>query len=484
MTFGLRVRWILATVLLISIISIAASALFARKMEAMLEAQFEQRISTLAQNLSYVAVYGVFTENEEILNDLLRRVLEDEEVLSIRILNLENAVIAERKRERLYPSIERRIPIVMDLEREADLGEDFDIFVEQAVDPSQKSNASFQTSLGRFKPIGVATIQFSRHRIVETLKLFYTFTVISTLLLIVAGSMLALFLSRKVLAPLSEMDLAIRQISQGNLDKRIPVRTKDEIGTLATAFNEMTLSLKESRQKLEESYHVLAQKEKLASLGELTSGIAHELRNPLSTIINSAQIVANPERSQEQRNRFAGYILEEAKRLSETLTSFLKFARPSEPKLVTIDPKKILTKTAMLFDYELQKTGIALQLDCIEPLPEILCDPDQMHQVLLNLLLNARDALVESKKSEAKITILATSLNQTFTISVIDNGPGIPPENLEKIFNPFFSTKETGTGLGLPTVFQIMKLHGGQVRVKSEVDKGTTFELLLPMRSL
>ncbi|RME07449.1 MAG: sensor histidine kinase, partial [Deltaproteobacteria bacterium] len=332
------------------------------------------------------------------------------------------------------------------------LGDEFDIFTE----PSAEDLAPPQR---RYRALGFAVLRFSRRRITETLHLFYTFAVITTLLMIGAGALVTLLLSRKVLAPLHEIVDATREISQGNLDREVPVRTNDEIGTLAEAFNEMTRSLAQSRRELEASLKALAQREKLASLGELTAGIAHELRNPLSTIISSAQIVADPRRSEEQRRRFSGYILDEAKRLSTTLTKFLAFARPNEPHLVSVSPREVLTKAVDLFRQELDEVGIQLETDLPEELPETFrCDPNQLHQVLLNLLINARDAIVsQGEGEEGQITLRARAGKDHLQIEISDTGCGIPPENLKKIFDPFFSTKSDGTGLGLPTVFQIVK---------------------------
>jgi two-component system sensor histidine kinase HydH len=219
--------------------------------------------------------------------------------------------------------------------------------------------------------------------------------------------------------------------------------------------------------------------ERLASLGRLAAGVAHEIRNPLSSIRGFAQFFQNRFKGQEKEQEYASVMVREVDRLNRVITELLDFARPKEPHRELHSAGEILEQTLKVLESELAKKNIAVEKKLEASLPRILVDRDQLSQALLNLLLNA----LESMEGAGKIRISMESGGaEVLAISISDTGRGIPKEDLERVFEPFFSTKRKGTGLGLAIVHQIVESHKGEIKVESRAGEGTTFRITLPIR--
>ena len=219
--------------------------------------------------------------------------------------------------------------------------------------------------------------------------------------------------------------------------------------------------------------------ERLASLGRLAAGVAHEIRNPLSSIRGFAQFFQNRFKGQEKEQEYASVMVREVDRLNRVITELLDFARPKEPHRELHSAGEILEQTLKVLESELAKKNIAVEKKLEASLPRILVDRDQLSQALLNLLLNA----LESMEGAGKIRISMESGGaEVLAISISDTGRGIPKEDLERVFEPFFSTKRKGTGLGLAIVHQIVESHKGEIKVESRAGEGTTFRITLPIQ--
>jgi signal transduction histidine kinase len=237
------------------------------------------------------------------------------------------------------------------------------------------------------------------------------------------------------------------------------------------------------RVELGESRARAARHEKLASLGTLAAGVAHEIRNPLTAInvrLHSLKKNLVPNSSEQEDALVIGY---EIQRLERIVQEFLQFARPADPKLLSVSADSLVARIQSLFGPELEKTSIRLNLESVPDI-WVRVDPHQIEQVLINLIQNA----VESMERGGTITLRARSgtarlqgrTRPVVMLEVSDTGKGIPPEVQKRMFDPFFTTKEEGTGLGLAIAARIVEKHGGALECRSEMNRGTTFAILLP----
>jgi two-component system sensor histidine kinase HydH len=218
--------------------------------------------------------------------------------------------------------------------------------------------------------------------------------------------------------------------------------------------------------------------ERLASLGRLAAGVAHEIRNPLSSIRGFAQYFRNRFKDQKEELEYASIMVKEVDRLNRVITELLDFARPKEPRREPHSLEEILDHTLEVLRPELAKKKAEVEKGYESELPLARVDRDQLSQALLNLLINSLEAMEEGGKVRVG---LRREGRDSLRVSISDTGKGIPGEDLEKVFEPFFSTKRKGTGLGLAIVHQIVESHGGHIRVESKEGEGTDFQIVLPI---
>jgi two-component system, NtrC family, sensor kinase len=289
--------------------------------------------------------------------------------------------------------------------------------------------------------------------------------------LAVAGAVF-LFTLRS-LRPLSVLRAHARQLGKGNYTQRTGVTSGDEIGDLAREFDAMADAIQEREQRLIRS-------ERLATVGRMAAHIAHEVRNPLSSIGLNAELLGDEiaERGEEAR-RLVTSIIGEVDRLTEITETYLRFARLPRPKLDRENVGAVIVSVVDMSRGELAQGGIDVTVDIAPGLPDIAADESQLRQALINLIRNAREAMAGAVSR--RLEIAARVAGERIVITVHDSGPGIGAANMGKIFDPFFSTKERGTGLGLALVQHIVVDHGGQIEVASPPGEGTTFTLTLPI---
>jgi len=230
---------------------------------------------------------------------------------------------------------------------------------------------------------------------------------------------------------------------------------------------------------IEEREQRLIRSERLATVGRMAAQITHEIRNPLASIGLYAELLGDEVHAQgAEPKRLVAAITSEVDRLTEITETYLRFARLPRPKLEREDAAAIVTSVAEFSRAELGQAGISLEIGIEPRLPEVAADENQLRQAVLNLVRNAREAMPGGGKLRVHVGLSPRGLVQ---ITVGDSGPGIAAEHLAKIFDPFFSTKEKGTGLGLALVQQIVAEHGGRIEVQSEPGVGTTFVLTMPV---
>jgi signal transduction histidine kinase len=235
----------------------------------------------------------------------------------------------------------------------------------------------------------------------------------------------------------------------------------------------------EEQRRLEAQLH---QAERLAALGEMTAGVAHEVRNPLGIISSTAEILQARLARYEPQNRLAQIIVEESNRLNEKVTEFLDFARPRVPNLRPCDLEVILNRSLELLAPEMDRLGIKVTREYQLNGQPLMVDQDLLHQAFLNILLNAIQAMPQG--GHLTVSTMPGPQGQGGEIRFQDDGEGIEPEALNKILNPFFTTKEKGSGLGLPIVKSIIQAHQGSLEISSAPEAGTTISITLPALAL
>lgn len=300
------------------------------------------------------------------------------------------------------------------------------------------------------------------------------FPILIGLCIIMAGSF-GYTIARYISRPLQLFSRGAEQIADGNLNQEIKVNTRDELGELSSAFNFMTSKLRHMRQLEEE----LRRKDKLAALGELSAGVAHEIRNPLGIIRNSAQVLQGKLPSEDKRKHLTEFIISEVDRLNKVVSSFLDFAKPQMPSREECDINGLIDKNLRLLEPSILKAKTKVVKKYSQELKPIQIDPGQISQVILNLVINA----VQSMAKGGTLTITTSQSpgeSPGVEMGFADTGCGIRKEMLEKIFNPFFSTKEAGVGLGLSIVHKLVDAQGGDISVKNNADSGCTFTVRLP----
>ncbi len=304
------------------------------------------------------------------------------------------------------------------------------------------------------------------------------------ILLVAFGSILLTIVittpvSRMITRPLNQLKELVeanRRVSEGDMTVRVPVRAGGEVGLLTSSFNSMLDTIQRTQDQL-------IQSEKLASLGQLAAGVAHELNNPLGTILLYADIVKKELGPESPYSDDLEVILSETKRCKNIVAALLEFARQNQVIAQPTNLNNLILSIVELHLKRCEASSVEVHLKLDPSLPNVQADPNQITQVLINLIENAIDAMPEG----GKLYIRSRNEPQGMvTLEFEDTGIGIPPEHLSKLFTPFFTTKPLGkgTGLGLAIIYGIIKMHRGQIFVTSEVNRGTKFTVQLPIKLL
>jgi hypothetical protein len=281
--------------------------------------------------------------------------------------------------------------------------------------------------------------------------------------------------------PMVELQEKMDQVSEGNLDVSVSFANRnDEIGDLGRNFNHMMKQLRDSREEIEVLHRTqISRAEHLATLGELAAGLAHEIRNPLAGIAGVIEIVGRDLPVTSPARPVVKDVRQEIARISRTLTDLLETARPHPPQIRRSNLNTTVEHAVMLARQQVISKPIQIELQKAPDLPEVEHDSNQIHQVLLNLLLNAEQAV----EGAGIVTVEVGSQDDCASVVITDTGRGISAQVLANIFRPFYTTKGNGTGLGLSLARRIVEEHHGRIEVTSVVGKGSKFTVLLPFHA-
>jgi two-component system, NtrC family, sensor histidine kinase HydH len=235
--------------------------------------------------------------------------------------------------------------------------------------------------------------------------------------------------------------------------------------------------LEEAYKKLNDTFEQLRHADRLALLGQMSAGISHEIRNPLASIQGAVEILGQAVPTEDPRSEFAQIARKEVARLEKLTTEILQFSRPTPPEKRNTDSAEIIEAACRLVADQARRQKIELIRRIDQPVPTILVDPEQLKQVLINLLINATQA----QPGGGQIVVSAKAESGEWIISVQDAGSGIPKEKLDRVFDPFFTTKKEGTGLGLSISYQLVKNNGGRIWVTSQPGQGSCFSIAFPI---
>lgn len=340
--------------------------------------------------------------------------------------------------------------------------------------------------------LGVLDVQMSLATVDADIARSRSQTILASVILVVSVLSVTGFLIWTLIrAPVRKLTEGTRAIAKGDLDYTIPLHRKDEIGELANSFNSMTLELKRTREELERIQDHLIQMEKMASLGKLCATVAHELNNPLGGILTYARLsqrkLASPNLTPERISSIQqdlSIVADETSRCGSVVKNLLLFSKRQIGEFAVVDLHEILDRCTQLVEHHLKLNNIELVKTYQKGKVEVICDRDQIQQALLAILDNA----VEAMPHGGTLSIITNSnlRKKKLKIQIQDTGSGISPEDLVHIFEPFYTTKKEGkgVGLGLSVCYGIIERHGGKIDVNSVVGQGSTFIIELPLHSI
>ncbi len=335
---------------------------------------------------------------------------------------------------------------------------------------------SFTQNLAREERVDIAT----------TIKISTNLLLIALVLIIVLGTIVNIKLATGIATPIRKLEKISKKVAIGDFSERIEVKGKDELASLEAAFNHMEeklqnalWSLEHTVEKLREKQAQLVEAEKLAAVGKLAAGIAHEINNPLTSVLTFSNLMLEQCPEDDPHCDKLRMMARETERARNIVRQLLNFGREIIIKPVKISVNEPVREIIDSLIAQKAFTDIELSVSLSERLPDVHADPAQIGQVVLNMLLNAIHAITPP----GRIEVATRSKENVVEIVFTDTGAGIPPENINKIFDPFFTTKEAtkGTGLGLAVSYGIIKKHGGDITVSSEAGRGATFIVRLPI---
>ncbi len=304
--------------------------------------------------------------------------------------------------------------------------------------------------------------------------------IIVGLIIVFIAAISAVVVSRKFTAPLESLSAAVRKIAKGDFDVKVDISSRDEIGQLADSFNNMANELLERERSLKSAQLALVQSEKMAAVGTLSAGLAHEVKNPLSAVLGYAQLAKRKLSQPDVIKKHLDIIENETRRCNEIIGNLMQFSRQEKGEFTDVTINEVVEKSVGIVDHQLGLKNVHVNMKLAPDIPEIIGNSNQLQQVLMNLAINAQQAM---EPDGGTVDIATYFDNDNVYISVSDTGPGISEEVVDKIFEPFFTTKAAGegTGLGLSVTYGIIRDHKGDIRVERADSGGARFVIALPL---
>ncbi len=331
------------------------------------------------------------------------------------------------------------------------------------------------------KIIGALYVGIPEKPFQSTRNIIIIFFLIMVIITTTVSLLLLGLTARHILKPIGLIIQMSKKLIKGDLSARINIKPSGEMGQLCDVINKMADAVSDRENQLKQTtQRQIGQSEKLASIGRLAAGIAHEINNPLTGVLTFAHLLHQNENLNQQDKEDVDVIIKETTRVREIIRGLLDFARESPSTRESLNLNEVVKQTLNLLRNQKEFRDIITELDLDDSLPAVNADKNQIQQVLLNLFLNACEAM--PKGGRLSITSSHDAESQNIMLTVADSGCGVSEENIAKVFDPFFTTKPVGkgTGLGLSVSYGILQSHGGDIKVESELGEGTAFTLIFP----
>ena len=527
---NLKFRVSLYLFVALSVATVVTTLLFIRHRQADMQAVVADHVMQIADVVVASTRYTMLLNKRDIAEKIIEDIGKQKGIERLRVISKDGTIIHSNRKSEIGYSVEQQDePCILchqtsePLTRVAD-DKRWQVFANPAGnhrvlasmhairnEPTCAS-ASCHEHPASQTVLGIVDIAYSLDEIDQAMRKHAVYiAAISFAFIVLVTFSLGYLLQRMIYVPLKDLETGAKKVRSGQLDQLIPVRSPDEFGRVAGSFNDMTTALNDARsdlnaliQELESKVEArskellaaraeVAQGEKLASIGVLAAGIAHELNNPLTGVLTFTSLMRKKALEGSEDAEDLDLVIRETKRCASIIRRLLDFAREKVPVKGFFNLNQVVEDTVRFVERQASLHKIVISIDLDPSLPQIWGDADLIKQVVLNILVNAQQAIegagtiaVVSRPYVAKMPQQTDEKRVPMVeLAIKDSGCGIPEANMQRIFDPFFTSKEVGkgTGLGLSVSYGIVKAHGGEIKVASVVGQGTTFRILLPVTS-
>jgi signal transduction histidine kinase len=463
---GIHIRLMMAAFLLICATTFTLHGAGMHIIRNFIHTRFQDRISFLARYLAMNSEVGILIGDRTGLDSLARNLLQEEDVARVMILGTDDDILVDVNRPTPGPVSLIETPVVF-------LANDENILFSDRMGPAAGADANNREHIGKVR------IFFSTHGIdqliAEITRQFFYIALGLTLI----GVVVYYFLSRSIVQDVTQLATTARHVGRGDLELRAPEGKLPETRDLAMAFNTMLDSLEKSRSDLDRVNREMIRHKALAERGKFSLMVAHEFKNPLG-IIKSALDILKKELGIAPGNTMVEYIEDEIKRLNRMIEDFLLFAKPVKPFFRPADLNLIVREIAARFDVQHTFEGVEIVLDApAEPFVSD-ADADLLTRALSNIIKNA----CEANGNKGRVSIRARHAeNDRWIVEIGDQGDGISEEHARRLFEPFYTTRSKGTGLGLAFTLQVVEAHDGIVSAENQSGGGALFRVVIPRKN-
>jgi len=456
--FGIHFRLLAAGFTIILVTTVILGTIGARISRQFVQTRFDDRIGFLTQQLALNAELGILIDDRDMLKRLAVNLLSEKDLVAVSIFDRSGNELAEAARKTAGSTLFKEHPVIL---RETE--EENRAFAEDVTGVPTGQNV-----------IGMVRIAYSTRGIDQLIITLRDRFVLLSIALAVLVGIVFYFLSHSLVAPVTELAAAAKRVAKGDMKFRADPGTLPETRELALAFNTMLDSLEQSRGAFEKVQGEMLRRNTLAEMGKFSLMIAHEVKNPLSIIKTSLDLLKK-ERDDLAENIMIRYMEEEIRRMNRLIEDFLAFARPSRPVFREVEINDLLRRIVGRFEMQHGALPLEVSLKCLEKDCLIQGDPDLLTRAVDNILKNA----FEANGEKGRIAVTLDRSGDRVAVEVRDEGKGISEEVREKLYEPFFTTRSKGTGLGLAYVLQVVESHGGHVKEGNHPEGGAVFRIEL-----